>query len=146
VCDTLNIISGDDNPGDADLQTFNALFPKGKYFGEIGLLGPYNLINLHPSLEIDMNKHWSASLAAAFYWRENTGDGIYDKAGNLVRPAASTSARHIGTQMELLVNYHPFRNLELECSLSRFAPGRFIEETGRSKDAYFASAEIRFMF
>ena len=29
-----NIISGDDNPHDASLQTFNALFPKGKYFGE----------------------------------------------------------------------------------------------------------------
>ncbi|HWQ93008.1 MAG TPA: alginate export family protein [Clostridia bacterium] len=141
-----NIVSGDNDPADADLQTFNALFPKGKYFGEIGLLGPYNLINLHPTVEIEMNKHWSASVAAVFYWRESARDGIYDNAGNLVRSDGSSSARYIGTQAELVLNYHPARNWEFECALSRFVSGRFIEETGRSKDAYFASAEIRFTF
>ena len=141
-----NIVSGDDDPADADLQTFNALFPKGKYFGEIGLLGPYNLINLHPAVEVEMNKHWSASIAAVFYWRESTRDGIYDNAGNLVRSDGGSTARYIGTQAELLLNYHPARNWEFECAVSRFAPGRFIEETGRSKDAYFASVEIRFIF
>jgi hypothetical protein len=141
-----NIVSGDDDPADADLQTFNALFPKGKYFGEIGLLGPYNLMNLHPTVEIEMNEHWSVSVAAVFYWRESARDGIYDNAGNLVRPDGNSGARYIGTQAELVVNYHPLRNWEFECAVSRFVPGRFIEETGRSKDAYFASAEIRFTF
>lgn len=141
-----NIISGDDDPSDAELQTFNALFPKGKYFGEIGLLGPYNLINLHPSLEFNLSERWSASLAGVFYWRENTGDGIYDNSGNLVRSDAGSRARFIGTQSELLLNYHPSRNLELELAVSRFEPGRFIEETGSSKPAWFASAEIRFVF
>ena len=141
-----NIISGDDNAADSDLQTFNPLFPRGKYFGEMGLLGPYNLINLHPSVEFELNKHWSASLAALFYWRENTGDGIYDNAGNLVRSAGGSNARYIGGQAEFLVNYHPFRNLEFECAVSRFVPGRFIKETGRSDDAWFASAEVRFTF
>jgi hypothetical protein len=141
-----NIISGDDDPTDGDLQTFNALFPKGKYFGEIGLLGPYNLINLHPSLELNLSERWSASLAAVLYWRENTSDGIYDNSGNLVRSDTGSRARFIGTQSELLLNYHPSRNLELEFAVSRFDPGRFIEETGSSKAAWFASAEIRFVF
>jgi hypothetical protein len=141
-----NIISGDDDPADADLQTFNPLFPKGKYFGEIGLLGPYNLINLHPSLELELNKRWSVSAAAVFYWRENTHDGIYDNGGNLLRPDGSSGARYIGTQTDLVVSYHPSRTLEFEVALSRLAPGSFIEKTGRSEDAYFASAEIRFAF
>jgi len=141
-----NIISGDDDPADADLETFNALFPKGKYFGEIGLLGPYNLINLHPSLEFNISERWSASLAAVLYWRENAGDGIYDNSGNLVRSDMGSRARFIGTQTELLLNYHPSRNLEFEFAVSRFDPGRFIEETGSSKTAWFASAEIRFVF
>jgi hypothetical protein len=34
-----NAISGDRNPSDHRLGTFNALFPKGKYFGEVGLIG-----------------------------------------------------------------------------------------------------------
>jgi hypothetical protein len=141
-----NIISGDEDPADADLQTFNALFPKGKYFGEIGLLGPYNLINLHPTLEVNLSKEWTTSLAAVFYWRENTHDGIYDNAGNLVRSDGGSSARYIGTQTELLVNYHPSWNLEFEIAVARFTPGRFIEETGDDDLAYFASAQMRFTF
>ena len=49
-----NVISGDDDPADRDLQSFNALFPRGKYFGEIGLIGPRNLINLHPMIGVDL--------------------------------------------------------------------------------------------
>ncbi|MEM7202580.1 MAG: hypothetical protein AAF628_20095 [Planctomycetota bacterium] len=29
------------------------MFPSGEYFGEIGFIGPFNLINLHPSLRVD---------------------------------------------------------------------------------------------
>jgi Alginate export len=36
-----NVISGDHNANDANLQTFNPLFPKGKYFGEFTPGGPY---------------------------------------------------------------------------------------------------------
>jgi hypothetical protein len=48
-----NVISGDDDPNDRDLQTFNTLFPKRRYFGELSLLGPYNSINLHPSIDVN---------------------------------------------------------------------------------------------
>ncbi|WP_428978619.1 alginate export family protein [Chenggangzhangella methanolivorans] len=48
-----NVISGDRGPG-GRLGTFNALFPKGKYFGEIGLIGPANLVNLHPVIGVSL--------------------------------------------------------------------------------------------
>jgi hypothetical protein len=35
-----DVTSGDRDPNDRDLQTFNPLFPKGAYFGETGLIGP----------------------------------------------------------------------------------------------------------
>jgi Alginate export len=41
-----NIISGNSSADSASLQTFNPLFPKGKYFGELTPVGPYNLITL----------------------------------------------------------------------------------------------------
>lgn len=141
-----NIVSGDDDPADPDLQTFNALFPKGKYFGEIGLLGPFNLVNLHPALQLNLTDRWSATVAGVFYWRESVRDGIYDNAGNLIRSDGGSRARFIGTQAEILLNYHPTRNLEFEFALSQFTPGRFIKETGSSDTAYFASAEIKFTF
>ncbi len=87
------IISGDLNSNDANLQTFNPLFPNGKYFGEIGMIGPYNLINLHPTLTLRLSNQWALQGSAVFYWRESLGDGIYDNAGNLVRRSGN-AARH----------------------------------------------------
>ena len=91
------IISGDEDPADPDLQTFNPLFPKGKYFDEIGLLGPYNLIDVHPILTVTISEEWELRAAAALYWRESSEDGLYDNGGGLIRPDRGREARFIGT-------------------------------------------------
>ncbi len=41
-----NFVSGDSDADSPNLQTFNPMFPKGKYFGELTPVGPYNLINI----------------------------------------------------------------------------------------------------
>lgn len=100
-----NIISGDNDSDDADLQTFNPLFPKAKYFGELSLLGPENLINLHSTLDLQLGDGWSLGGAAVFYCRESTDDGIYDVGGNLVRNDGGSDERFIGTQAEVVLTY-----------------------------------------
>lgn len=136
-----NIISGDHNPNSPDLQTFNPLFPRGKYFGEIGLIGPSNLINLHPNLTLHLNDQWTLSGGAVFYWRESLGDGIYDTGGNIVRPSGGSRARYIGTQADLVLGWEPVRWFSAELAYSVFAPGGFIEDTGPSKIAHFVGFE-----
>ena len=51
-----DIASGDNDLADHTLGTFNALFPKGAYFSQADLLGPYNLMDLHPSVELHLTK------------------------------------------------------------------------------------------
>ncbi len=141
-----NIISGDRSPDDSDLQTFNPLFPKGKYFGEIGLVGPSNLINLHPNLTLHLNDQWTLSGGAVFYWRESLGDGIYDTGGNIVRGSDGSRARYIGTQADLVLGWEPVRWFSAELAYSVFAPGEFIEDTGPSKTAHFVGFETAVKF
>ncbi len=141
-----NLISGDSTPKDGTLGTFNALFPKGKYFGEIGLIGPANLINLHPIVGIDLGSGWSLSAAAVFYWRANLGDGIYGAPGNLLRPSAGSRERYIGTQADLVLAWEPTRTLSFEVAYSTFKPGPFIEETGPQRRVHFFGAETMFRF
>jgi Alginate export len=136
-----NIISGDRNPNNPNLQTFNPLFPKGKYFGEAGLLGPYNLINIHPTLTLHLNDQWTLSGAAVFYWRESLGDGIYDPGGGLVRPSDNSRARYIGTQADLVLGWEPTRWFSAELAYSVFAAGQFVEDTGPSKTTHFVGFE-----
>ena len=45
-----HVFSGDDDPLDPDLQTFNPLFPKTTFFTQAGLFSPANAIDLHPLL------------------------------------------------------------------------------------------------
>ncbi|HLM38794.1 MAG TPA: alginate export family protein [Microvirga sp.] len=141
-----NIISGDRSPNDSDLQTFNPLFPKGKYFGEIGLVGPSNLINLHPNLTLHLNDQWTLSGGAVFYWRESLGDGIYDTGGNIVRASDVSRARYIGTQADLVLGWEPVRWFSAELAYSVFAPGEFIEDTGPFKTAHFVGFETAVKF
>lgn len=136
-----NIISGDRNPTNPDLQTVNALFPRGKYFGEIGLIGPYNLIDVHPNLTPHLNDQWTLSGAAVFYWRESLGDGIYDTFGGLVRPSDNSRARYIGTQADVVLGWEPTRWFSAELAYSVFASGQFIKDTGPSRTAHFVGFE-----
>lgn len=141
-----NVISGDGRRGDGRLGTFNALFPRGKYFGEIGLLGPYNLINLHPVIGIEIGTGWSLSAAAVFYWRESLADGVYGNPGNLLRSAGTSRARYIGTQAEIVLGWEAARNLSFETAYAVFEPGRFITETGPARTVHFVGTEAQVRF
>jgi hypothetical protein len=141
-----NIISGDRNPANPDLQTFNPLFPKGKYFGETGLVGPFNLINLHPSLTLQLDDEWTLSGAAVFYWRESLGDGVYDTGGGLVRSSDDSTARHIGTQFDIVLGWEPVRWFNAELAYSVFVPGQFIRDTGPSRTTHFVGLEASVKF
>ncbi|WP_165820310.1 alginate export family protein [Microvirga sp. KLBC 81] len=141
-----NIISGDRNPDNPDLQTFNPLFPRGKYFGEIGLIGPSNLINVHPNLTLHLNDQWTLSGAAVFYWRDSLGDGIYDTGGGLVRPSGGSRSRYIGTQADVVLGWEPTRWFSAELAYSVFTPGQFIKDTGPSKTAHFVGFETVLKF
>src|SRR6185503_2353921 len=69
-----NITSGDDNPNNADLQTFNPLFPRGAYFGEPALIGPANHIDVHPQLDLALRRNVTLTLDWDCFWRENMHD------------------------------------------------------------------------
>ena len=141
-----NAISGDRNPNDLTLNTFNAMFPKGKYFGEVGVIGPANLLNLHPNVGIDLGRGWSLSAAAVFYWRESRRDGVYGIPGNPIRASGGSGARYIGTQGELVLGFSPTRGVDIEFAYAVLGAGRFIRETGLSDTVHFWGTEVQLRF
>jgi hypothetical protein len=142
----VNAVSGDGKPGDDKLGTFNALFPKGKYFGELSPVGPYNIVNVQPNLALQLAPTVSAGVAAAAYWRMSRTDGVYDIPGNLVRAPGDSRARFIGTEVEATVAWQATAELELSASVSAFAPGAFIRQTGPAKTIRMLGLESNFRF
>ncbi|AXB77975.1 alginate export family protein [Novosphingobium sp. P6W] len=141
-----NVVSGDTNRSDNRLGTFNALFPKGKYFGELSPVGPYNMINVNPSVGLQLAPTVSASIGAAAFWRYSRADGVYDIPGNLIRSAEDSRARFIGKEVEATVAWQASAELELSASISAFAPGAFIRETGSGKTIHMLGLESNFRF
>lgn len=142
----LNIVSGDGKAGDGRIGTFNALFPKGKYFGELSPVGPTNIINLNPRISGTLGSGVSASIGANAYWRSRTADGVYDVPGNLIRSAGTSKARFIGGEAEATVAWQATPEWEVSTSLSAFAPGAFIRETGPAKTIVMLGLESNFRF
>ena len=90
---SANIASGDKDPADERLQTFNPLFPRGNYFSEDATLGPRNFFNLHPFLTLHLSDSLSLTTDVNFFWRLEKGDGVYTPAGAILRRPLRNVAR-----------------------------------------------------
>lgn len=91
-----DITSGDKNPNDKNLQTFNALFPRGSYFGQLSPTGPYNHIDLNPSVSLNPAQNIKVNLDWINFWRTSRRDGVYNVPGTLIRTGNQSRARFIG--------------------------------------------------
>lgn len=142
-----NFISGDEDPNDANLQTLNPLFPKGKYFGELTPVGPYNLINILGGLGLRPSENTMLYVQGGPYWRYSTGDAVYGVGGNIVRGTPERGgAAYIGNQLELIAEWRPLRELTFVLSCSQFTPGAFIQETGPAESIYFLAIDVTIHF
>jgi hypothetical protein len=141
-----NSASGDETQGDGDLNTFNALYPKGGYFGEIGILGPSNFFNLHPNITWSPVKGLRLYADTMFFWRESLNDGVYGPSGNLLRAAGNSRERYVGTQVDFSIAYQvdPHWNIALE--YGHFFTGNFLRQTGPSEDVDFVQVRTTYRF
>ena len=128
------IISGDRRNGDGKLNTFNPLYPRGGYFGLLALIGPANLMDLHPALTFGLGKNWDLNLDTDFFWRHTLEDGVYFPSGRLNVPGKGSKARFIGYQPGLQLTYALNRFMELEASCFIFITGDFLKSTTPGKN------------
>jgi hypothetical protein len=142
-----NIASGDKNPNDDRLETFNALFSPGNYFGgEIGLLGSSNFMNLHPHINFKFPKRVLLTFDTMFYWRQSTRDGIYNIGGVLLKAGNMSSSRYVGTQPSATAVWSIDRHITFVASYSHFFAGEFVRETPPGKDIDYFTAWVTYKF
>lgn len=140
------INSGDRDPSSPDLQSFNALFPKGNYFGEMALLGPVNVIDAHPSVAFVLPWGLGLVLDWTVFWRQSVRDGIYSPPGQLLRSGRVSRARFVGHQPGAKLEWRFDRHLSATVVYNYFFAGDFIKETGPSRDIDFVAAWVTYRF
>lgn len=141
-----DIASGDEDPANPDLQTFNPLFPKGAYFSEAGLIGPANFIDLNPCLDLHLTRQLTFIFDWDFFWRESTRDGLYNSAIRRVRSGSTSTARYIGSMPLAQLLWDIDRHLSLVGIYGHFFAGRFLRETGPGEDVDFFTTWLTYKF
>ena len=124
-------ISSGDDPRTNTLGTFNALFPKGNYFGILATAGPgpINFIDIHPRVEVALPHDVTASFDWIFYWRESPRDGVYSVPGFLIIPAGKSNARFVGQRPGVEVRWQANRHLWFQADYGVFYAGSFVKQS-----------------
>ena len=141
-----DIASGDRDPSDADLETFNPLYPRGNYFNELANLGPRNFFDVHPFLTLEALQPLTLTADWNFYWRQSVEDGIYGPSGNLIRSPEGSDSRYIGSAISLTADWQLNRHLNLTTIYAHFFPGSFLRETGSAEPIDFIEFTLSLTF
>lgn len=148
VCFSLraDLYSGDNDPADNDLNSFNPFFPKGKHISQLAASGLINQRDLHPRITLTLDEHWSITTSALFIWRDSLDDGIYSIGNGLLRSGQSSRARYVGTQPELEVKYAFNRYMDLKGIFVHFRAGEFLKQTQPGNDINYLGSMLTFRF
>ena len=140
------VLSGDSNPHDNTLHTFNPLFPNGNYFNESILLGPYNMIIVRPTVKYTFTRKLSSNTNYELLWRQSKQDGAYNIVGILTHPPAGSNASFIGSQIQEEVDYSFSRHLSGALAYEHFFSGQFLKQSPPGKSVNFVSPQLMWKF
>jgi hypothetical protein len=135
--------SGDRNPHDHRLETFNPLFPNGYYVTLAGYTGYVNFLNLKPSLTIQPAAALSVMGAAGAQWRMTRADAVYTQPTIPVPRTAGTGALWSGAYGQLRMDWKVSHHLTAAMEAVHFAIGRTIRDAG-GHDGNYLGLEVKY--
>jgi hypothetical protein len=140
--------SGDHDPSNGNLGTFNPLFPIGNYFGVLSDTGPgpVNFYDLHPNIRTYFRHNISADTDWVIWWRQSLSDGIYNVPGNLFVPAGSSQARFVGHRPGIEVRWQCNSHFYVQGDYGVFFAGPFLQQSARPHNLNYASMWIGYKF
>ncbi len=141
-----DITSGDKNPNDGHLETFNPLFPGTTYSDTIGLLGAANSLALFPNLRIAPMGKLTMTVGSAFFWRESARDGAYGINVSPLRTGQLSRARYVGELPSARLDWPIQRHWSFTLIVSRLQTGKFLKETPPGKNTNYLTSWITFRF
>jgi hypothetical protein len=139
-------LSGDKGQPDT-LGTFNALFPRGAYFGpKFALIGPANLLAVQPQFWFHPLQNVTGDLCWIWFWRESTNDALYSFENVQLRPANLSNARYIGSQPNLEIRWAISEHFLAALNLAGSIPGTFLQQSPPSKEIVFVNIGLTYRF
>ncbi len=135
----LDLASGDRNPQDGRLGTFNAMYPKSAYFSEASLLAPANLMDVQPTLTLTPRPGLSTEIGWQLAWKHQRSDAVYTTPAPLAAvPGTAGTPRRIGQQYKWETSWEASPQWTWKGQLAWFDAGPGLRAAG-GRDTFFAS-------
>jgi hypothetical protein len=126
---TVNSSSGDKDPNDVKLQSFNPLFPGNSYSGMVGLFGPTNITDFTPSFRLPLRKNLIFIFESPTYFRSSVRDGIYAIDLRLLLRGQSNQEKFIGINPSFIAVWQLTHHASVTGAITRFQSGKFLSDT-----------------
>ena len=139
--------SGDDDPNDGKIQTFNQLYPLGHlYLGYIDLIGRQNIVSGNIGTTFKPMDKLTTEVTGLFFWRATEEDALYNAGGIALRPGAPGTSKEVGQELDILLTYAHSVHTTMLFGYSHFFPGEFITQTGPDDpiDFFYVSWQYTF--
>lgn len=140
--------SGDEDPTDGTIGTFNQLFPlTHKYFGFLDLIARQNVHDLNWQLFVRPVKKVTLMTWLHLLWLAESPDGLYNVTGVVSRQdPTGSSGQEIGQEIDLLATYAVRPGVDLLLGYSYLWSGDFIRNTGDGANAHLAYTSLMIKF
>lgn len=140
-----DVASGDRNPHDGTLGTFNALFPKLGYLSSAALFTASNIMDVQPTLSIKPTESLTLTLGFDSLWRVTTNDAVYNGFGAPVKGTAGRPDLFSGHTFSGDLAWQVDRHFLIEAGYVHVeTAGALRAAGGRNVDFTYASASYKF--
>ena len=146
-----NYGSGDSDPADGDIETFQNLFPTNhKFYGIMDLTAWQNMHQAAAELKVQPCKTVTAQLGYRAFFIASSDDVWYRANGTTavrpLTPAARAAGSYEGSQAELVLTWNVKKWLQIQGGYAHFFAGDYLEDTGASDDADFGYVQAMLTF
>ena len=143
--------SGDGDPIDGDIETFQNLFPTNhKFYGQMDAFSWQNIHDLELTTRVQPTKAVTLRADYHAFFLANTDDAWYRANGiatvRPLTPAARNADNYAGSEVDVLVTWSVNKYLTVDAGYSHFFAGGYLGDTGAQDDADFAYVQATIAF
>ena len=138
----VDAASGDGNPHDGTLGTFNPLFPNGYYVTMSAYTGYTNFTHVKPSLTLRPLPTLTAMFAVADQSRETAGNSVYTQPDIPIAGTAGHGGTFTGTYYQVRFDWQATRALAFALEAVRFVVSGTVRDVG-GHDGDYVGVETR---
>jgi hypothetical protein len=138
-----DVISGDRDPHDGKLATFNPLFPKLTYFSDANVITPANLFDVQPTLGLTFTEALRVTGGWNVLWRYSREDAFYLPPLKPVTSVARSARRYIGQQWASTLEWKVRSRVTVAAAWVAFRPGSALRGEGGSRGRFFFASVQR---